>query len=132
MWKYMILILKWHCLYFYLKPFRSQRYSCKISQNQNNGMSCGPKPQEYCVSQRLITELHHTRSILRFYGKKDYFKMLHFFFVTKRCWTSMKVFWIHQYLYFHKMQNRIVETSQILLEASNTILSAFLKTSITA
>ena len=44
------LISKWGCLYFYLKPFRSQAYSCKISENRKNGASCGPKLQKYCVA----------------------------------------------------------------------------------
>ena len=42
MWKYMILILKWHCLYFYLKPFRSRGILVKSLKTRIMACPVGP------------------------------------------------------------------------------------------
>ena len=40
----------------------------------------------------------------------DYVKKLHFCYILKGYLIPNKTFWIHQYLYFHNMYERIVGT----------------------
>ena len=56
------------------------------------------------------------------FTSNDYVKKLHFCYISKGYIISHKSFWIHQYLYFHKIYMIIVGTQQDLAaEAWNNI-----------
>ena len=44
------------------------------------------------------------------FAGNDYLNKLHFSYISKGYIISHKPFWIHQYLYFHKINKRIVGT----------------------
>ena len=46
------------------------------------------------------------------FASNDYVKKLHFSYMSKCYIISHKAFWIHQYLYFYKINRRIVGTYQ--------------------